>query len=90
MSATRIVQPRLTVLNPVQVEQVHDYSLKILSTTGIRVESESARKLFAGTIGRQAANGDCVQIPAELVEWALQAAPSKVDVYDRKGTCGPS
>ncbi len=86
MSNSQIVQPNLTVLNPDQVAQVHAHSLKILSTTGVRMESEDARKLFVRTLGHQAADGDRVRIPAELVEWALQAAPSKVDVYDRNGT----
>jgi trimethylamine--corrinoid protein Co-methyltransferase len=86
MSGTNIVQPSLTLLDQDQVQKVHDYSLQILSTTGVRVESEKARQLFARAVNSRALDGDRVRIPAELVAWALQVAPSTIDVYDRNGS----
>lgn len=79
MSAASFIQPRITVLSQEQMRQVHDYSLKILSSVGVRVDSERARGVFAH------AEDDRVRIPRELVEWALETAPSSVDVYDRQG-----
>ena len=86
MKGTTIVKPNLTVLNPEQIEQVHEYSLQILETTGVRVDSPKARRLLARAIGSEAIDGDRVCLPSELIDWALQAAPSSVDVYDRTGS----
>jgi trimethylamine--corrinoid protein Co-methyltransferase len=86
MTKANIVKPKLTVLDSEQIQQVHDYSLQILSTTGVRVDSEKARQLFARAIGAQPGDDNRVRIPDQLVEWALQAAPSTIDIYDRNGT----
>ena len=85
MTEASTVQPQLSVLTPGQIAQVHDHSLRILQTVGVRVDSAPARKLFAAAIGGSASDGDRVRIPADLVEWALQAAPSSLEVYDRRG-----
>jgi trimethylamine--corrinoid protein Co-methyltransferase len=85
MKKTNSVQPRLSVLDRKQIKKVHDYSLQILSSIGLRVDSPEARKLFARAIGSQAVDGERVRIPADLVEWAIQAAPARIDIYDRKG-----
>lgn len=85
MAETHVVQPRIAVLNRGQIEQVHEYSLRILSSVGVRVDSQRARQLFAHAIGPACADGDHVRIPRELVEWALEVAPATVDVYDRRG-----
>ena len=68
-----------------QGEQAHEYSLRILSLTGVRVDSERARRVFAQAIGTTSISDDRVRIPREWVEWAIKAAPSTVDVYDRRG-----
>ncbi len=47
MNKANIVHPRITVLSQEQIDQVHEYSLRILSTTGVRVDSERARQVFA-------------------------------------------
>jgi trimethylamine--corrinoid protein Co-methyltransferase len=86
MNGANIIKPSLTVLDPGQIKQVHEYSLQILATTGVRVDSAKARQLFAQAIGPKAVDGDRVSIPSKLVEWALQVAPSSVDVYDRNGS----
>ena len=78
------VKPAIKVLTRKQFEKIHYYSLKILSATGIRVDSLRARKLFAKAPGISDTDG-VVRIPAELVERALKTAPSTVDIYDRRG-----
>jgi trimethylamine--corrinoid protein Co-methyltransferase len=85
MTANPQVRPELTILDKSQIGLVHATSLRILSTTGVRVDSERARNQFARAAGASAIDGDRVRFPPELVEWALQAAPSSVDVYDRTG-----
>ena len=86
MKKADIVQPHLKTLDQKQIKKVHEYSLQILATTGVRVDSQRARKLFVRAINSKAVDGDRVCIPPDLVEWALQAAPARIDIFDRKGT----
>lgn len=85
VSAMNLVQPKLGVLSRKQIEQMHSYSLQILSSIGVRVDSEPAIQILAQA-GSAVADGKRVRIPPELVEWALSSAPSAVDVYDRTGS----
>ena len=78
------VKPVIKVLTRYQIEKIHEYSLKILATTGIRVDSLRARRLFAKALGGSDED-TVVRIPAEWVERALETAPSTVDIYDRRG-----
>jgi trimethylamine--corrinoid protein Co-methyltransferase len=84
MSDIDVVKSQITVLSQEQMTRIHAASLQILSTVGIRVDSERARQVFARAIGRTAADGR-VRIPRQLVERALATAPSSVEVYDRRG-----
>ena len=85
MKKENIVKPNLTLIDQKQIQKIHEYSLKILSSIGLRVDSPEARKRFTRAIGSQAIDGDRVRIPAELVEWAIQTAPAHIEVYDRNG-----
>jgi trimethylamine--corrinoid protein Co-methyltransferase len=85
MTDAGIIRPRLTVLTPEQITQVHEYSLQILETTGVRVDSARARDLFARATGGPPEENQRVRIPRDLVEWAIQAAPRSIEVYDRLG-----
>lgn len=85
MMETGIVRPYITLLGEAQLEQVHNYSLKILATAGVRVDSERARSLFRRALGPAALADSRVRLPRELVEWALKVAPSRVDIYQRGG-----
>jgi len=78
-----LVRPRLQLLTPEQIERVHRDSLRVLATTGVRVDSPRARALFARALGEP--EDGRVRIPPDLVEWALRCAPSAVEVYDRLG-----
>lgn len=84
MRETSVVRPQLSVLSAEQMARVHDASLQILSSIGVRVESEPAREIFARAIGGPA-DEERVRIPPALVERALETAPASVDVYDRRG-----
>ncbi len=84
MSNGQNIRPRITVLNERQVNQVHDYSLHILSSVGVRVDSESARRTLARSGAKD--DGGRVYIPGDLVERALQTAPSSLEIFDRLGS----
>jgi trimethylamine--corrinoid protein Co-methyltransferase len=79
------VQPHLALLDGTHREQVHNYSIQVLSSIGVRVDSERAKHLFAEVFGSTVTAGDRVRIPKEAVEWALARAPATIDVYDRRG-----
>jgi len=76
--------PRLTLLTPEDVRQIHYASLEILERTGVKVLHPEALELLkaAGADVRDAAS---VKIPSCLVQDALQRAPKRITVYDREG-----
>lgn len=85
MSQSSVVRPQITVLSTDQIEQIHEYSLKILAATGIQIVSKRAREIFSRSAGKEAVKDQRVRIPRQLVEWALKKAPSPVDIYNRTG-----
>jgi trimethylamine--corrinoid protein Co-methyltransferase len=80
-----MIQPRINVLSEEQMQLVHERSLKILATVGVRVDSERARRILAQAGIKASDDGERVLIPQELTGWALEAAPSSVQVFDRQG-----
>jgi trimethylamine--corrinoid protein Co-methyltransferase len=84
MTTTHTIRPKLTVLSPEQIEQIHHYSLEILANTGVRVMSERARALYEQALGPAAVDGEWVRIPPELVKQSIESAPSVLEIYDRQ------
>ncbi len=76
------IQPKIAILDQDQILKIHQDSLKVLSHTGIRVDSGRARAVFSKALGG-AIDGDLIRIPDELVEQALHSAPPKINVYRR-------
>ena len=74
-------RPQITVMDRDQIAGIHDRSLQVLATIGVRVDSDDARRVFKKA-GAEC-EGDRVRLPADLVEWALDAAPSRIQIYDR-------
>ena len=79
------IRQRLTLLGEEQIQEIHKYALQILATTGVRVDSPSALKMLEKRVGSSNVEGRTVRIPAELVEWAIKAAPRRIQIYDRRG-----
>ena len=77
------LRPKISVMSGRQIGRVHDRSLHILATVGLEIDSEKAVEVFAGA-GAEV-DESRVRIPADLVQWALDVAPSSVDIYDRRG-----
>ena len=78
-----IARPRLTLLRSDQVEAVHEASLVILAESGLRVDSDRARKVYAA--GGARIEGDRVYFTRELVDAAIETAPATIDIFDRAG-----
>jgi trimethylamine--corrinoid protein Co-methyltransferase len=64
---------------------IHERSLHILSSVGVRVDSARARQLLVAASASERKDCAIVRLPRQLVEWALEAAPPHVDLYDRRG-----
>jgi trimethylamine--corrinoid protein Co-methyltransferase len=77
------IRPSLTVLGEEQAQRIHEESARILAEVGVRVDAESARGIFAAAGAKT--DADVVRIPGELLQWALDAAPSSVEIFDRRG-----
>lgn len=82
---TKLIRPRIRVLTKEQRERIHADSLHILSEVGIKVASQSARRVFARAVGRRHVRGEVVRIPREVVEHALKVRARSFHIYDRRG-----
>jgi len=79
------LKPEIRVMTPEQIEKVHHNALSILEETGVTVDDPRARQLFEKALGKT--HGDHrVRIPKDLVRWAVTAAPSDIQIYDRLGS----
>jgi len=63
------------------LQRIHETSLDLIADRGIRFHSETARELWHGAGAR--VNGDEVRIPPQLVESALEMAPSSFTLCAR-------
>lgn len=78
------VRPKLQLLGPEQINEVHRYSIRILEDTGIQVESKRALQIFAKSDAVNIRNG-VVRIKGELVDHAIRQAASNIEVFDQSG-----
>ena len=78
------VRPRLTLLSKEQIQQTHQYALRILAETGVRVDSPPVVEMLEKT-KQVEVQGRSVKMSVELVESAIQSAPSTIQMYDRQG-----
>ncbi len=78
------IKPKLQLLNPEQMNEVHQYSVSILENTGIKVESKTALKIFAKSDGVKIVD-EVVYIQGDLINHATEQAPSGIEIYNRVG-----
>jgi len=79
------LKPKLRVLTREQIDKVHTDALLILEKTGVVVDNQEARKRFEKALGKSHEN-HLIHIPRDLVQWAVNAAPSEIQIYDRLGS----
>ena len=84
METTTRIYPKINLLTQEQIAKIHNASLRLLATVGVRVDSARARDVFARA-GLRADADDRVRISREAVEQALHLAPAGVDIYNRRG-----
>lgn len=78
------VRPKLNLLGPEQINEVHRYSIRILEDTGIKVESKVALEILAKSDGVKIRD-DVVYIQGELIDHAIELVPSIIEVYNKSG-----
>lgn len=84
---------RFSVLQPIEIERIHEHSLEILEKTGIILHYPPARELLRAHGAALDEERMLARIPRRLVEQALREAPSSLTVYghadpDRDCTLG--
>jgi trimethylamine---corrinoid protein Co-methyltransferase len=78
-------RPRISLLSPEQIQHIHEGSLKVLENIGVIVESDRARDVYARGKRSVRRSDDYIMFDREIVEWAIEAAPSTYDVFNRVG-----
>jgi trimethylamine--corrinoid protein Co-methyltransferase len=78
------VRPRLTMMTEEQIQEAHRNVLKVLSETGVRVDSPEILVLLERKLGLKSEDRR-IKFPPEVVEDAIKSAPKTIDIYDRRG-----
>ena len=76
--------PSYQLLTTEQIQTIHTATLELLETEGVDVLHDEARQMLADA-GCRLQGDHRVRIPSELVEAAIQSAPSRISIYDRLG-----
>jgi len=74
----------LRVLSDNEIEQVHERSLSLLATTGVRVDTERGRKILKEAGADVDNRTNIVRFPRSLVEECLQLAPRDFTLGGRR------
>jgi trimethylamine--corrinoid protein Co-methyltransferase len=72
------------LLSETQIAQVHEYTLRLLGEVGCAVQSTEALEVL-GQAGCDVSDPGRVRFPRQLVNTALEAAPHRIEVFDRTG-----
>jgi trimethylamine--corrinoid protein Co-methyltransferase len=78
------MQTQLRLLSENEKTTIHEQTLRILSKTGVRIESEKARKLLKEAGAEVHQNDDIVTFPSNLVEESLGLAPKNFSLGARR------
>ena len=75
---------RFPRLSKKECRRMHEASLEILESIGVRLDLEEALDMLKKA-GASVMDGSVVRVPSHLVEKALATAPKQVILYDRLG-----
>ena len=73
------------VLDTDDVERIHNASMEILETVGIKVDYSVARDLFRKAGAEVDDQAQSVRIPEKLIQWALEQAPRQFKLFGSDG-----
>ena len=74
---------RLTVLSEEQIKSLHEATVEVLENTGVIVDTPEAIDLLHANGAR--VKGSNVCLSEDLINTALETAPDRIYLYDRKG-----
>jgi len=66
-------------------QKIHEASLEILDSPGIKLDCEETVKLLLDNGARSGTSSGIVRIPVEMVEEALEACPESFSLYNSSG-----
>jgi len=75
--------PKLDVLYPEQIRELHAATLEILRQIGVKLEDDQAREILLEAGAWE--DDDRIKIPEKLVLDALGSAPTRIPIHDRLG-----
>lgn len=78
------MQTQLRVLSENEKTTIHEQTLRVLSKTGVRIESEKARTLLKEAGAEVHKNDDIVYLPSDLVEESLRITPNNFSLGARR------
>lgn len=76
--------PKYRILTEPQIKQLHEATLELLETAGVKVMLPEAVDMLDGA-GCQVVDDNIVRIPGNLVEDCINSAPSEIRIYNRLG-----
>ncbi len=79
-----VCQPDYKLLDEEQINALHDATIELLSTIGVQVRHQAALTMLEKA-GCRIENDQTVFIPRQIVESAIESAPSSVAIYNRQG-----
>ena len=77
-------RPQYRLLSEGQIKAIHEATLDLLNTIGVRVFSQEGVELLKKA-GCRDGEKNTIQIPPHLVEESIQSAPSQISIFNRKG-----
>jgi len=78
------VRPKLTMMTEEQIQEAHRNVLRVLSETGVRIDSPEILQLLERKLDLRSQDR-VIKFPPEVVEDAIKSAPKTIDLYDRCG-----
>ena len=78
------MRPTISFLSPEDKDQIHRATIKILSDIGMKILHDEALTLLKDA-GCSIDGDRMVKIPGELVQKAVESAPSRINMYNRDG-----
>ncbi|WP_420644364.1 trimethylamine methyltransferase family protein [Candidatus Leptofilum sp.] len=79
------MRPSLNIVSPELITQILDEAKRILSEIGIEVRGQALRQRLLDYGLKLDPTGERVLFSADVVEWAIEVAPSSFTLYDRAG-----
>ena len=78
------METELRVLSDNEIEQLHERTLSLLATTGVRVDTERGRKILKKAGADVDNDNNIVRFPRSLVEECLEVAPKNFTLGGRR------